>query len=53
MHMCLVLFVVSKILNSSDLLSCLLEIGVEYYMECMKEGLLCKKAWSHRKAAGG
>ena len=31
MCMCLVLFVVSKILDSSDLLSCLLQMGVEYY----------------------
>ena len=30
MYMCLVLFVVSKILDSSELLSCLLEMGVEY-----------------------
>ena len=32
--MCLVLFAVSKILDStrSELLSCLLEIGVEYYL---------------------
>ena len=30
--MCLVLFVVSKILDSSELLSCLLEMGVEYYL---------------------
>ena len=29
--MCLVLFVVSKILDSSELL-CLLEMGVEYYL---------------------
>ena len=32
MHMCPVLFVVSKILVSSELLSCLLEMGVEYYL---------------------
>ena len=32
MCMCLVLFVVSKILDSSELLSCLLEMGVEYYL---------------------
>ena len=30
--MSLVLFVVSKILDSSELLSCLLEMGVEYYL---------------------
>ena len=34
--MCLVLFVVSKILDSSELLSCLLELGVEYYLVCIK-----------------
>ena len=41
MCMCLVLFVVSKMLDSSELLSCLLEIGVEYYLVCIREGLLC------------
>ena len=41
--MCLVLFVVSKILDSSELLSCLLEMGVEYYLVCVREGLLCRK----------
>ena len=35
MYMCLVLFVVSKILDSSEILSCLLEMGVEYYLVCM------------------
>ena len=43
MYMCLVLFVVSKILDSSELLSCLLEMGVEYYLVCFREGLLCGK----------
>ena len=43
MYMCLVLFVVSKILDSSELLSCLLEMGVEYYLVCIREGLLCGK----------
>ena len=43
MFMCLVLFVVSKILDSSELLSCLLEMGVEYYLVCIREGLLCGK----------
>ena len=34
--MCLVLFVVSKILDSSEFSSCLLEMGVEYYLvPCM------------------
>ena len=40
MYMCLVLFVVSKILDSSELLSCLLEMGAEYYLVCIREGLL-------------
>ena len=31
MRMCLVLFVVCKILDSSELFSCLLEMGLEYY----------------------
>ena len=31
----------------------ILQIGVEYYLVCIREGLLCGKAWSHRKAAGG
>ena len=43
MYMCLVLIVVSKILDSSELLSCLLEMGVEYYLVCIREGLLCGK----------
>ena len=34
-YMCLVLFVVSKIPDSSELL-CLLEMGVEYYLVCIK-----------------
>ena len=41
MYMCLVLFVVSEILDSSELLPCLLEIGVENYLVCIREGLLC------------
>ena len=36
MCMCLVLFVVSKILYSSELLSCLLEMGVEYCLVCTR-----------------
>ena len=43
MCMCLVLFVVSKILDSSELLSCLLEMGVEYHLVSNREGLLCWK----------
>ena len=35
MCMCLLLFVVSKILDSSELL-CPLEMGVEYYLVCIK-----------------
>ena len=41
--MCLVLFVASKILDSSEFLSCLLEMSVEYYLVCIREGLLCGK----------
>ena len=43
MYLCLVLLVVSKILDSSELLSCLLEMGAEYYLVCIREGLLCGK----------
>ena len=50
--MCLVLFVVSKVLDSREL-SYLLEMGVEYYLVCIREGLLCGTAWSHREAAVG
>ena len=42
MYMCIVLFVVSKILDSSEL-SCLLKMGVQYYLVCIREGLLCGK----------
>ena len=38
--MCLVLFAVSKILDSSELLSCLLEMDVEYSLVCIREGRL-------------
>ena len=41
--MCPVLFVVSKILDSSELLSCLLERGKEDYLVCMREGQLSGK----------
>ena len=34
--MCLVLSVVSKILDSSELLSCQLEMGVESYLVCTR-----------------
>ena len=37
MYLCLVLFVVSKILDSSKLLSGLLEMGVEYYLVFYKK----------------
>ena len=30
----------SKIFGSSELVSCLLEMGVEYYLVCIREGLL-------------
>ena len=33
-YLCVVLFVMSKILDSSRLLSCPLEMGVEYYLVC-------------------
>ena len=52
-YRCLVLFVVSKILDSSELLSCLLEMSVEYCLVCIGEVLLCGKAWSHREAEEG
>ena len=35
-YMCLILFVVSKILDSSEL-SCLLEMDVQYYLGCIRE----------------
>ena len=51
--MCLVLFVVSKILDSSELLSCLLEMGVEYYLVCIREGLLlCEKGMESPRGRG-
>ena len=43
MCMCLVLFIVNKILDSGELLSSLLEMGVEYYLVCIIEGLLYGK----------
>ena len=53
MCMCLVLFVVSKILYSSELLSCLLEMGVEYYLVvCTREGLLCGKGTEPPRGRG-
>ena len=47
--MCLVLFVVSKILDSSELLSCLLEMGVEY---CLVPGMYQRRTvvWEGRGA---
>ena len=42
MCMCLVLFVVTKVLDPSELL-CLLEMSVEYYLVCVREGRLCGK----------
>ena len=52
MCMCLVLFVVSKALDSSELLSRLLEMGVEYYLVCIREGLLCGKGVEPRRGRG-
>ena len=41
--------VVSKILDSSELLSCLLEMSLEYYLVvCIREGLLA--VWEGRGA---
>ena len=51
MCMCLVLFVVSKILDSSELL-CLLEMGVEYNLVCIREGLLCGKGVEPSRGRG-
>ena len=51
--MCLVLFVVITILVSSELLSCLLEMGVEYYLVvCTREGLLCGKGTEPPRGRG-
>ena len=49
MCMCLVLFIVSKILDSSELLSCLLEMGVEY---CLVPGMYQRRTvvWEGRGA---
>ena len=33
----------SRILDSRELLSCLLEMGVEHFLVCIREGLLCGK----------
>ena len=52
MCMCLVLFVVSKILDSSELLSCPLEMGVEYFLVCIREGLLCGKSVEPPRGCG-
>ena len=52
MYLCLVLFVVSKILDSCELLSCLLEMGVEYYLVCIREGLLCGKGTKPPRGRG-
>ena len=50
--MCLVLSVVSKILDSSELLSCPVEMGVEYYLVCIREGLLCGKGMESPRGRG-
>ena len=52
LRMCLVLFVVSKILDSSELLSCLLERGVACYLVCIREGLLCGKGVEPQRGRG-
>ena len=51
-YLCLVLSVLGKILDSSELLSCLLEMGVEYYLVSEKDCCV-GRAWSHREVAGG
>ena len=40
-YMCLVLSVLGKILDSNELLSCLLEMGVEYYLCMVSEKDCC------------
>ena len=55
MCMCLVSSVLGKILDSSELLSCLLEMGVEYYqgyLVCIGEGLLCGKGMESPRGRG-
>ena len=49
MYMCLVLLV-SKIPDS--ILSCLLEMGVEYYLVCIREGLQCGKGVEQPRGRG-
>ena len=51
MYMCLVL-VASKILDSSELLAYLLEMGVEYYLVRIREGLLCGKGMESPRGRG-
>ena len=50
--MCLVLFVVRKILDSSELLSCRLELCVEYDLVCIREGLLLGKGVESPRGRG-
>ena len=52
MYMCLVLLVVSKIPDSSELVSCLLEMGVKYYLVSIREGLLCEKGVEPPRGCG-
>ena len=44
-------WVIRKIVDSSEL-SCLLEMGVEYYLVCIREGLLCGKGVEPRRGRG-
>ena len=51
-YVCLVLFAVSKMLDSRELLSCLLEIGIGYCLVCIREGLLCVKGVEPPRGGG-
>ena len=42
----------SKIFDSSELFSCLLEMGLEYYLLCIREGLLCGKGVESPRGRG-
>ena len=42
----------SKILDSSELSSYLLEMGVEYYLACIREGMLCGKGVEPPRGGG-
>ena len=49
-YMCVVLFVVSKILDSSELLSCLLGMGVEYCLVRTRYQRRTAAVWEGRGA---